>query len=331
MSNTNNRLQILKVLLRNKNQTVSGQELSELIDVSRQAIFKIVKNLREEGLMINAVKGEGYIFSGFEDDCFSPLLTEALLSEQSVFKKCLYSDTVDSTQKALKQMIHDYSDEALVYVSENQTAGRGRLDRSWEGHPYKDLTFSMLIHPKLKPSKIQILNLLIGSVIKKLLERKYKLDCELKWPNDILVNGKKICGILSEAACDPDRIYYAICGVGININTDTYLFSDILKENATSIKNETGIHVNRSVFLADLLNMISDSLLNINTDDDINKFLDEYRCQCDTLNKNVLVSEDDTDLEGIATAITDNGSIVIKTENGEKIFSAADIKHIRKK
>lgn len=171
---------------------------------------------------------------------------------------------------------------------------------------------------------------MIGVAVKKFFENSYKLECELKWANDILIRGKKVCGILSEAACDPDRIYYAICDIGINLNSDRNNFSDTINSIATSVKSETGCDVNRFLFIAELLNMLSSYFNSVGSKNMINAFMYEYRSLCDTLNKQVKVIDGNSCFEGIAEGISDDGSIVVSTADELKILSAADIINIRK-
>ena len=329
---TNSRCRLLEYLAGYEGEFVPGSVLTDKLGFSRQALSKVVSALKEEGLDIISAPQKGYMIKNVrETDRISPTLVDFLLRDDPIFVKSIYFPRITSTQHAIKNLARQDAPEGIVAVTDEQTEGRGRRGRSWHAPVSKNLLFSVLIRPELRPGDVQLLNLAAGLAVRSVLSGVYGLDAKLKWPNDILVNGRKICGILSEAAGEPDRIYYAVTGIGLNVNTTEGELEEEYRNIATSIMIEKGEAVPRPLLLARILKALSSLIIGLKRPEGKAKLLSVYRNECDTIGREVSVLQDDEKFRGTAVGITEQGALVVKAGNEEKIFAAADVHHLRMK
>ncbi|MEG1501811.1 MAG: biotin--[acetyl-CoA-carboxylase] ligase [Synergistaceae bacterium] len=324
-----NKTKVLNFLI-SENRYISGTTLSNSLGISRQAIFKIIKQLKDEGLEILSIPQKGYQLKNIDKNIIIPSYIEYLLLENSIFSKCLFFKEIDSTQSEAKKHARKNAKEGLIVIANSQSNGRGRRNRKWENSDDSNLMFSLLLRPQIPTTHIQILNLCVGIVIKKVLRNIYGINATLKWPNDILVNGKKIAGILSEIAGDCDQIYYALCGIGINVNSQEKDFPIELQKTATSMRLITGEFYSKSQVLINLLKVMGKYLVKLNEQDGIIKITEEYKSECDTIGKMVEVIDDSNRYIGEAIEVRDNGELCVLTQDKTLInFSAADVVHLR--
>lgn len=327
---SNSRFKLLSLLAEAGSSVVSSSALTEKLGMSRQAVFKLAGALREEGLEVESVPQKGYALKNIDKcDALSPTLIDYLLQNDKMFSKCIYLTEVDSTQQILKKLAAQDAPEGIVATADRQTQGRGRRGRTWLSPYGKNLCFSILLRPKLSPGDIQLLNLAAGIAVRGALRERHGVAAEMKWPNDILANGRKICGILSEAAGEPDRIYYAITGIGINVNLRNEDMSGEIEENATSVLIETGKRTARPFLLAQIFSRLSELATSLCEEDGKAKLLSLYRESCATLGREVRITEDGKVFTGRARDITDQGALIVNVDGRDKIFAAADVHHSR--
>ena len=237
------------------------------------------------------------------------------LQTKKLGKKILYLHEIGSTNDLAKELANYGASEGTIVIAETQTAGRGRLNRKWFS-PKGGLYFSILFRPKLKAKEIIKLVFVAGLAVAEVLHENYGLNVETKWPNDVLVNGRKVCGILSEMKTKDERVNYAVIGVGINANINVKEeFPEELKTVATSIENELG----RKVRLEELLKLLLEKL-----DILYEQFLEEgflqvlkrWKEYASFLGKEVEVMDEVKRLHGLALDVDDEGALVIKLEDG---------------
>ncbi len=324
------RTKVFEYLAESEGEFVPGSSLTGRLGFSRQALHKSVSALRAEGLDILSSPGKGYMIKNIaETDAMSPTLIDYLLRGNDVFYKILYFSSVTSTQHVIKNLARQDAPEGMVAVADEQTEGRGRRGRSWQTPPSKGLLFSVLLRPELRPGDVQLLNLAAGLAVRSVLAENYSIDAELKWPNDILVGGRKLCGILSETAGEPDRVYYAVTGIGLNVNFSEEELDEDIRERATSVKIEKGVTVSRPILLSQILKSLSCYVKDLRNSDGKGKLISSYRKECGTIGREVNVFQDGEKFTGTAADITEQGAIIIKIDNDERIFAAADVHHLR--
>jgi len=327
---SNSRFKLFSLLAEAYPKTVPSRLLTESMGITRQAVFKLAAALREEGLEIESNPQKGYALNNlYGTDSLSQTLIDYLLKDDHVFTKCVSLPEVNSTQLVIKKLAVQDAPQGIVAVSERQTHGRGRRGREWSSPRGKNLYFSVLLRPKLAYGDIQLLNLAASLAVRGALEEDYGVAAEIKWPNDVLANGKKICGILSEAAGEPDSVYHIVTGVGVNVNLAHEDLSHEIAETATSVFMESGKMAARPLLLARIFSRLSAFIEMLGAKNGKTRLLRFYRENCATLGKEVIIIEDDKKYLGIARDITEQGAIIVSVDGVDKIFAAADVRHLR--
>ena len=237
-------------------------------------------------------------------------------------KDIRYFTEVDSTNTIAKTLAEQGVEEGTVVIAETQTSGRGRLGRRWES-PKGGIWLSIILKPELKVKELVKLNLLASVAVAKTIREEFRLNAEVKWPNDVLINWRKVCGILAEAVTKRDRAKHIIVGIGINANFDPTALPENLRTTATSLKEILRREIDREIFICNLLKEFEFYYENFKKGK-ISLILSEWKKLSCILNRKVQVSCCGEKIEGIAYDIDENGWLIIKLRNGtvKKIFSA---------
>ena len=207
-------------LLRESGDYISGQELCNRFGVSRTAVWKVMKQLKEEGYIIEAVQNKGYRLTE-NPDVFSASELKSRIRNQWAGRELYFYGETGSTNTDAKRLGEEGAPHGTVVAADMQTAGRGRRGRTWESPAGKDIYFSILLRPEFAPDKAAGLTLVMALAVARAVEEKCGVEAGIKWPNDVVVNGKKICGILTEMTVETDYIQHVVTGVGINVNMDS--------------------------------------------------------------------------------------------------------------
>lgn len=300
--------------LRNSDDYISGETLSKKLGITRSAVWKNIGQLKKDGYIIDSVTNKGY---RLQND-FNMIAHEKVMKNfkcSNIGKKLIVLKSTDSTNNELKRLAAIGEESGTVIVSEVQTSGRGRFGRQWESDK-GGLYFSFLLRTDLPPSDIASITLAAGYAVCLAVREYTGLDARIKWPNDIIIENRKLCGILTEMSAQSDRLDYIITGIGININNTE--FPDDIKHKASSILLETNKITDKSDFFRTVLTYIdrvlSSFLISISIDD-----MENFKGLCATLGREVSVKRGDTVLTGIAKDITPFGELVIETENAQSI------------
>lgn len=241
------------------------------------------------------------------------------LSTTIIGSKILSFDSIDSTNTYAKNLCAEETQDGIVIISEEQTEGRGRFNRKWQSEKGKNLTFSIILQPTTQLENIGLLPICTGGAIAKAIERHINLKTECKWPNDILIAGKKVCGILIESFLSNNFMNRFVLGIGINVNQE--IFSNEIIHTATSLKLSNGKTVDRIQLLADVLKSLDEMYINIqNRNFDIP--LNEWLSRSSMFGKEITVHQGDKVLRGRAVRLDNDGSLVLNCEGKEvKVFS----------
>lgn len=243
--------QLLLYLKERKGDWVSGEALSNKIAVSRSAVWKHICKLREEGYVIESSPKKGYLLRKAPDLLFPNEIREGLDTKVFGKRDIVYFTETDSTNTRAKDLAARGAPEGTLVISERQTKGRGRKGRSWFSPSQGGIYTSLILRPSISPSEAPKITLLSAVVVAETLRSLTGLSAIIKWPNDILINGKKIAGILTEMSTEMDSIDHIVVGLGLNVNTPS--FPDDIREKATSIFIETGKHFPRVRFIQEYL------------------------------------------------------------------------------
>lgn len=232
-----NRIGEILTFLREGHEYVSGDYIAGRMNISRTAIWKYIKQLEELGYKIDKVKGKGYCLRGIPDRLF-PWEIASHLETSFVGREIVYRDSADSTNSLAYGLALKNAVEGTVVVTESQQAGKGRLQRRWFSPYAENLYVSIILRPKLHPSRIYPLTFMSSLAVYDTLEA-LGVQPELKWPNDVLVNGKKICGTLIELSVEADAVQFVVIGIGFNVNMKKTDLIDEIRSTATSLLMET--------------------------------------------------------------------------------------------
>lgn len=285
---------------------VSGERISKELNISRSAVCKHIKKLRSEGYDISSVTNRGYMLKSVSDVISRERIAEKLNTEY-IASNIVMFDEVDSTNNAAKRS-SDMPDGTL-FVSEIQTGGKGRFGRAWSSPRGNGIWMSLLLKPHMLPQDVSQITLIAGMAVAK------GIGCgaAIKWPNDVVIGTKKVCGILTEMSAEIERVNYIVCGIGINVNTP--LFDGELEKRATSLYIETGEKYERSVLISRVMNEF-ERLYKIFILDGISGIADEYRSLCITVGREVSVIYPNRTISGRAVDIDNDGQLIVETANG---------------
>ena len=311
-------------LLRSSRDYVSGEEISHRLGISRQAFWKHIQDLRDMGYEIEAVPHLGYRLIAIPDRLF-PSEIERGLNTKFVGRKVYYFDNVSSTMDIAMQLAAKGAAQGTIVLAESQSKGRGRLNRGWISPKYKGIYLSLILRPDILPNDAPILTLLAAVSACEAIKDSCGIDCYIKWPNDILVNNKKLGGILTELNAEMDEIHYAIVGIGLNINTD----KKNLLSGAVSLKELKGESVNRLQVLQSMLRHIESNYLLFQKKGG-GAIIDKWRRFSDTLHRHVRIVSHKEQIEGQAVDIDKDGGLLVREQSGfTRKVMAGDVWHCR--
>lgn len=235
---------ILKMLLDDDHDYVSGAFMSHQLQLTRAAIWKHISSLRMEGYAIESQKKRGYKLLDQPDALSSDALIAGLQTSY-IGQRVRYEPSVASTQEIAHQLAAEEADEGYVVVADEQTSGRGRLGRVWHAPKEKNVSTSIILRPDIPPEQAPQMTLMAAVAVVRAIQSVTSLTCDIKWPNDILYQQKKIVGILTELNAEPDRIHSVILGIGMNINEQAQDFPQELLDIATSLRMASGQYQER--------------------------------------------------------------------------------------
>lgn len=316
------RTRLLQAFSEAEGEFLSGQKLSETLGCSRTAVWKHIEDLRSEGYELEAVRKRGYRIT-YKPDKISGNEIQLGLKTEFMGRHIHFEEVLSSTQKIAHTLAGDGAKEGTIVVADQQTSGRGRLARAWYSPKQTGIWMSMILRPKIPINKTPQLTLLTAVALIQAIEEVTGLTPEIKWPNDILINGKKIVGILTELQAEADRVHSVIIGVGMNVNHTLDQFPEELQAIATSIAAETGKQADRAqVIQAIMMNFekLYTSYL-VHGFKPVKLLWESYAI---SLNKNLIARTLQGTIRGRAIGIDDEGVLLLETNEGniEKIYSA---------
>ncbi len=316
---------LLKILKENAGEAVSGPDLSGRLGITRAAVWKGIGRLRKKGYGIEGGK-HGYKLLSW------PGLSEEELSLYLPDKKIVFKQSVPSTNDLAIGLAEkrEFSDKGILVVADSQSAGKGRLGRTWSSPPGLNIYMSYLLRPEISPRNAPLLTLAAALSGALALRAQTGLQARLKWPNDLVANGRKLGGILLELRSDPDRIIYAVLGIGINVNAKKEDLPKGIK--ATSVFIETGRESDRAALIAGIIAELDFWIRAIRKGEHA-ALVKAYRGISDTIGKNVRLTSEGRRFEGTALNVDEEGRLVIRVAGGgaerQLRFSTGDVTRLR--
>ncbi|MFP4660640.1 MAG: biotin--[acetyl-CoA-carboxylase] ligase [Halanaerobiales bacterium] len=331
-------IKLVEYLHNSRGEYLSGEELSKKLGVSRTAIWKHIKKLREKGYRIDSVTNKGYSLKGIPDRITLEEI-KIILDTEEMGKELLVYDSLASTNEKAKELARQGYESGTIVIAEEQTAGKGRLGRQWYSPAETGLWLSIILRPDLLPIKSPYLTIIASLAVYQALEniidsigdaggilvQHEDLDkgLRIKWPNDILLNGKKVCGILSEMSAEMDHIKYAVVGIGININQNS--FPEEIINIATSLRIEYQKSFRRVKLLKLLLTYFENYYYLLLQAKD-KGILETWKEKLSIIGQEITIYSNKQSFSGMVLNISEQGELILKTDdNTIKRFWAGDV------
>lgn len=295
---------------------ISGEEISKRLKISRTAVWKQINQLRDMGYEFEAVSRKGYRMT-FIPDFYKETDIDVNLNTKILGRKIHIMDSTASTQVDAMTQAENGTEEGSLFIAEQQTSGRGRLGRKWFSPSGKGIWMSLVLRPELPIRYMPQLTLLTGVAVCKAIRRVSGAEAAIKWPNDILIHGKKVCGILLESATEDNKVKYCIAGIGIDVNLSAEDYPEELTEIATSLKLETGHTINRALLIAEILNEM-ELLYDRYTNEGFNPIQLEWEEHSVSIGQAVRTETLTETIQGVAKRLDPSGGLVIAAPSGEE-------------
>jgi BirA family biotin operon repressor/biotin-[acetyl-CoA-carboxylase] ligase len=307
---------ILAALRANPDTTVSGAELSQKLKVSRTAIWARIEELRALGYDIEASPHTGYRLLSAPDRLHADdLLARLGAPPQVIGRDIRVFEETTSTNDVVEKLARDGVGEGVVVFAESQTRGRGRLGRHWTSPACKGLWFSVLLRPNLHPQQATQLTVMTATALRRAVHDLTGLAPRIKWPNDLMLDGRKTAGILTELQAELDRVRYVIVGIGVDVNLTLTDFPADLRKTATSLRVSLGKPVSRPELAVGILRAL-DSDYALLSRGEFAAVAEEWEEHCATLGSQVVIQVGPREIRGRAESLDDAGALLVRTEHG---------------
>jgi len=324
---------ILKILLKVKGEYISGEAISTTLGVSRTAVWKYINQLRKEGYTIKSVSNKGYCLS-YIPNRLNKVLLQYFLKTISIGRVIELHDSIGSTNMRARELAHEGALHGTLVIANEQTQGKGRMGRVWISPPETGIWMSLVLRPSLSPQDAHRITVIAALSVSNAINIITGLKAEIKWPNDIIIGSKKVCGILTEIQTEPDIIEYVVLGIGINVNAKRDDFPEELAHSATSLyieSEKTSLYIesektslsigsekviDRNALIVEILKSFESLYDHYEKTGDFTDILDTYKGRCVTLNKRVKVFGRVDEFEGTAIDLSNDCALLVKLDNG---------------
>lgn len=295
---------------------VSGQEICEHFGVSRTAVWKAMKQLEKDGYMIEAISNKGYRLQK-NDGMMSGIEISRYMDTKVFGKNLVFHKETGSTNLDAKKLAEEGAPEGTLVVADQQNAGRGRRGRVWVSPAGESIYMTVLLRPECEPGKVSSVTLVMALAVMEAVRELTDEECGIKWPNDVVMNKKKVCGILTEMSMDMDAVHYVVIGTGINVNQNG--FEAEISQTATSLALEIGSIQNRNQLVARIMYFFEQNYTIYKETYDMEGLVDKYNHFLINRGKEVKVLDPKGEYEGVALGIDNKGQLLVKKRDGEVV------------
>ena len=318
------RMTIVEMLKKAGKDFISGESIAGELGISRTAVWKHIQKLREHGYQIISSERRGYQLKD-APDLLLPSEIQIGLDTQIIGKEMKYFPSVDSTNHEAKALAYHGAAEGTIVVAEEQDSGKGRLDRNFYSPRGKGIWFSVILRPKFLPHDAPKFTLMAAVAVAEAMAR-FNLKAQIKWPNDIMFDGRKLVGILTEITGELARINYMVIGIGINVNMSRADFPEELQNVAASLSEMSGEDLSRVEIFRAVLEEFDKLYLEVKAEG-FDKVIDRWKKYNVTLGKNVRVisAGDGESFTGKAIDLDEDGALVVETSQGRRTVYAGDV------
>lgn len=322
-------MKVLYFLKSHNTEYLSGQDLSDVLKISRVAVWKHIKKIQELGYEIETKQKLGYKLKTDSEKLLPWEITEGLKTK-FIGKKAYYFETIDSTQNQAISMAFDKDNNGAVIIAEKQTSGKGRAGRRWES-PKGGIWLSIILHPRFDISVATLFPLAASLALSNAIEKTLGIKSELKWPNDITIKGKKVAGILVDVSLESNKIEDLVLGVGINFDIDAKNIEKSLKGTAnfygvTSLLQQNERKRPKELVQSFLIEL--EKIYTILSSGEIKKIIKDWTKKSSTIGKNVELNTENEKITGKALRIDEDGALIVSKNNKIKRVIAGDVIHL---
>ncbi len=306
-------VKVLTFFQTHDSEYLSGQDLSDVLKISRVAVWKHIKKIQTLGYKIESKQKLGYRLVSSTEKLLPWEVTKDLKTK-NIGKRVYYFEELDSTQNFAEQIALDKKEDGTIIIAEKQTMGRGRLNRKWTS-PNGGIWFSLIIHPKFDISSSTLVPIATGVALAKSVKKVLDIDVSVKWPNDITQKGKKVAGILVDASIQANNIDYLILGIGINFDVDVKKIEQRLKKSpnfygVSSLRKKNDMTPPKAL-LKEFLIQFENLITQLNNGEK-SKIVKEWTKHADTIGKKISVNTSNGKITGISQGIDNDGALKIK-------------------
>ena len=306
--------EILRALRANE-AGVSGADLCKRLGVSRAAIWSHIESLRNAGFEIVASPHRGYQLTASPEALVADDLRARLNSTRIIGNEIRVLPQTTSTNDEAAQAARTGAKDGLVIFAESQTAGRGRLGRAWHSAAGKGLWFSVVLRPSFAPSDCTRLTVAAATALARAIRSTTALAVQIKWPNDLLIEGRKIVGILMELSAEVDHIHHVIIGIGMDVNQTASEFPTAIRDIATSLKLASGKNINRAELAVSVMQELDADYHRVQSGQ-FKDVADEWAAQCNTIGREINIQIGAHRHAGRAEALDESGALLLRTPHG---------------
>ena len=319
-------VKVLSFFQTHDSEYLSGQDLSDVLKISRVAVWKHIKKIKTLGYKIESKQKLGYRLVD-DTEKLLPWEITANLKTKVIGKRVHYFEEIDSTQNFAQQIASDEKENGAIIIAEKQTSGRGRLNRKWTS-PKGGISFSIIIHPKFDVSSSTLIPILCAVALSKSIKSILGIETQVKWPNDITMNGKKVAGILVDASFQANNIEYLILGIGINFDIDVKK----IEKKLSKTPNFYGINSLRKkddktppkLLLKEFLLQLEKNLSQLDNGEKT-KIIREWMKKASGIGKKITINTENGKISGISQGIDNDGALKLKTRKEIKKIFVGDV------
>lgn len=304
---------LIGILEDNPGEWLSGEQLGELLGISRAAVSKHMKSLRDAGMQIESVSRKGHRLLETNRLRKSDL---ALLSESEFIDQIVFKEVTGSTNNDAKQLADEGAPEGTLVIAENQLMGKGSKGRGWFSHHGTGIYNSLILRPNISLRSAQCITILTSVAAAEAIVQSTGIEPTISWPNDLFLNGKKVAGVLTELRADTESIEYAVVGLGINVNTPKFVFSKDLKEVATSLSEFAKKEFSRIDLLTCYLKYLQ-KYYQLLLEDRFDLIIQRWKKMADIMGKRVTVKLVNRTISGTVVDVDGEGVLIIRDDSGK--------------
>ncbi len=307
----------MALLAANSDSYISGQSISDQLKISRTAVWKQMKVLKEDGYLIEAIPNKGYRIISTPTKLSENTLQWGL-NTNWLGKSIEFFEEIDSTQTKANILAQQGCNHGTVVIANKQEAGRGRMNRTWYSNNEDGIWMSIVLRPKVLPAHAPQFTLLTGTVLADVLSKKTELDIRIKWPNDLFIGDKKVAGILTEMQAEQDQIQHLVIGIGINVNQLTSELPDEIINKATSLREETS-HVYSIRELIQAVLHAFEKAYDRYLDTGFSEIKTNWENRGYKMNENVTYHSGNVQSQGIIKGINEDGALLVQNSHNQII------------